>query len=42
MIEAGLDLSPIVTHRYSYKDFEKGFAAMNSGESGKVVLNWLE
>ncbi|NLB61666.1 MAG: L-threonine 3-dehydrogenase [Clostridiales bacterium] len=42
MIEAGLDLSPIVTHRYSYKDFELGFAAMNSGESGKVVLDWQE
>jgi len=40
MVEAGLDLSPIITHRYDYTDFEKGFAAMNSGESGKVVLNW--
>lgn len=40
MIEAGLDLSPIITHRFHYTDFEKGFAAMNSGQSGKVVLSW--
>ncbi|MEG1559488.1 MAG: L-threonine 3-dehydrogenase [Clostridia bacterium] len=40
MIEAGFDLSPMVTHRFDYHDFEKGFAAMNSGESGKVVLTW--
>lgn len=40
MIEAGLDLSPMITHRYHFTDFEKGFAAMNSGESGKVILDW--
>jgi len=40
MIQGGLDLTPMVTHRFNYKDFEKGFAAMNSGESGKVVLDW--
>ena len=34
MIQAGLDLTPMVTHRFNYRDFEKGFAAMNSGESG--------
>ncbi len=42
MIEAGLDLTPVITHRFPYADYEKGFAAMNSGESGKVILNWLE
>ena len=41
MVEGGLDLSPMITHRFSYKDYEKGFAAMNSGMSGKVVLNWM-
>ena len=41
MIDGGLDLSPIVTHRFHYTDFEKGFAAMNSGESGKVILSWV-
>ncbi len=40
MIEAGLDLNPIITHRFHYTDYEKGFAAMNSGESGKVILDW--
>ena len=42
MIEAGLDLSPIITHRYHYTEFEKGFAAMNSGNSGKVILDWTK
>jgi len=41
MIEAGLDLNPIITHRFHYTEYEKGFAAMNSGESGKVILNWV-
>lgn len=40
MIEAGLDLSPIITHRFPYADFDKGFEAMNSGKSGKVILDW--
>src|SRR6516162_3702918 len=39
MLQSGLDISPIVTHRYNFRDFEKGFAAMESGESGKVILN---
>ena len=42
MIQGGLDLSPMVTHRFHYTEFEKGFAAMNSGESGKVVLDWTK
>lgn len=42
MIEAGLDLNPIITHRFHYTDYEKGFAAMNSGMSGKVILNWID
>ncbi len=40
MVEGGLDLSPMITHRFSYKEYEKGFAAMNSGMAGKVVLDW--
>lgn len=39
-IESGLDLSPIITHRLPYRDFETGFEAMLSGEGSKVVLNW--
>jgi threonine 3-dehydrogenase len=41
MLQSGLDISPVITHRFAYTDFEKGFAAMRSGESGKVILNWL-
>ena len=40
MIQSGLDISPVITHRFHYTDFEKGFEAMASGESGKVVLSW--
>ncbi len=42
MIESGLDITPVITHRYHYTDFEKGFDAMRSGNSGKVVLTWEE
>lgn len=42
MVEAGLDLTPMITHRFNYRDFEKGFEAMNSGMSGKVVLDWTK
>ena len=42
MIQGGLDVTPIITHRFHFSDFEKGFAAMNSGKSGKVILNWEE
>lgn len=40
MIEAGLDISPVITHHFDIKDFEKGFDAMISGQSGKVILDW--
>jgi len=39
MLLSGLDISPVITHRFSFDDFEKGFEAMLSGESGKVILN---
>jgi threonine 3-dehydrogenase len=42
MLQSGLDISPVITHRYGFEDFEKGFAAMRSGESGKVILTWHE
>ena len=42
MLQSGLDISPIITHRFPFADFEKGFAAMRSGQSGKVVLTWKE
>jgi len=40
MLQSGLDISPVITHRYGADEFEKGFAAMKSGESGKVILDW--
>ncbi len=40
MLQSGLDISPIITHRFHYTEFIKGFEAMNSGCSGKVVLSW--
>ena len=40
MVQGGLDVSPVITHRFHYTEFEKGFAAMNSGMSGKVILDW--
>ena len=40
MVQGGLDLSKIVTHKFSYKDFEKGFAACNDGTGCKVILEW--
>jgi threonine 3-dehydrogenase len=41
MLESGLDIKPVITHRYHYTEFEKGFEAMRTGQSGKVVLKWL-
>jgi threonine 3-dehydrogenase len=40
MLESGLDIRPVITHRFHFTDFEAGFKAMMSGESGKVILNW--
>ena len=40
MIESGFDITPMITHRFSADEFESGFAAMNSGKSGKVILDW--
>ena len=40
MLQGGLDISGIITHRMDVADFEEGFAAMNSGKSGKVILDW--
>lgn len=40
MLESGLNIQPIITHRFHFTEFEQGFAAMMSGYSGKVVLDW--
>jgi threonine 3-dehydrogenase len=40
MLEMGMDISPVITHRFPYSEFERGFEAMTSGQAGKVVLDW--
>jgi threonine 3-dehydrogenase len=40
MLESGLRIDPVITHRYHYTEFEKGFTAMAEGGCGKVILNW--
>jgi threonine 3-dehydrogenase len=42
MLQSGLDLRPMITHRFAAEDFQRGFDAMLSGQSGKVVLTWTE
>lgn len=42
MLESGLDISPVITHRLSYRDFESGLEAMRSANCGKVVLDWRD
>ena len=40
LLEAGLDLAPVITHRFGFEDFEEGFETALSGQSGKVILKW--
>ncbi len=42
MLESGLDISPVITHRFPYTEFEEGFEAVMSGKSGKVILYWKD
>jgi len=41
MLQGGLDIKPVITHRFHYSEFEKGFEVMKTGQSGKVILNWV-
>jgi threonine 3-dehydrogenase len=41
MIQSGLDILPVITHRYPFTDYEEAFRVMRSGQSGKVILNWF-
>jgi len=41
MIQSGLDIEPVITHRFHYTEYEKAFEIMRSGMSGKVILDWL-
>ena len=40
MLQSGLDIRPIITHRFHFTEYQKGFEVMKTGESGKVVLSW--
>jgi len=40
MLECGVNITPVITHRFDFSEFQLGFDAMISGEAGKVVLNW--
>jgi threonine 3-dehydrogenase len=40
MLHSGLDIKPVITHRYPYTDFERAFGVMDTGNSGRVLLNW--
>ncbi|HUD56201.1 MAG TPA: L-threonine 3-dehydrogenase [Terracidiphilus sp.] len=40
LLDSGLDISPVITHRFRYDEFERGFDAMISGQTGKVILDW--
>jgi threonine 3-dehydrogenase len=42
LLQCGLDISPVITHRFSYRDFEDAFAVARSGDSGKVILDWTD
>jgi threonine 3-dehydrogenase len=42
MLESGLDIKSVITHRLAWHEYEKGFTAMQSGDSGKVILDWRE
>ena len=42
MLESGLDIKPVITHRFAWNEYEKGFAAMKAGDAGKVILDWRD
>ena len=42
MIQSGLPIERVITHRFHYTDFQEGFGIMRSGQSGKVILDWKD
>ena len=40
MLKSGLDISPAITHRFGFRDFDAAFAAARAGDSGKVIMDW--
>ena len=41
MLQTGLDISPVITHKFHYTEFETAFEIMRSGQSGKVIMDWV-
>jgi len=42
LIQSGLNIEPVITHRFHYTEYEKAFEIIRSGKSGKVILDWTE
>jgi len=42
LVSAGLDITPVITHRFGFREFETAFAAARSGDSGKVIMDWQQ
>ena len=42
LLQSGLNITPVITHRFSMDEFQKGFDVMNSGQAGKVILDWSD
>jgi threonine 3-dehydrogenase len=42
MLESGLNIAPVITHHFSWREHEQAFAVMQSGNCGKVILDWRE
>jgi threonine 3-dehydrogenase len=42
MLQSGLDISPVITHRFSHADHAEAFATARSGEAGKVIMDWTD
>ena len=40
LLQSGLDVTPVLTHRFGATDFEEAFATVRGGQSGKVILDW--
>jgi len=40
MVQSGLDISPVITHRFGYREYEEAFASARSGRAGKVIMRW--
>jgi threonine 3-dehydrogenase len=40
MLQSGLEIAPVITHRFGFREHEEAFAAARAGDSGKVIMDW--